>query len=105
MAEPPHCASCLQLGNGLKSACHHRAAKQKEKRCPNDVPTMTDSHPTNQSQYGILREHIANHPIRLALIQSAPRPTCDDPACILSTVLQEGQALTYLGRGVGGGIV
>jgi len=69
------------------------------------VLTMTDSHPTNQSHYGILREHIANHPICLTLIQSAPRPTCDDPACILSTVLQQQQTLTYLRRGVDSGIV
>jgi hypothetical protein len=67
--------------------------------------TMTDSHPTNQSHYGILGEHVANHPIRLTLIQSAPRPTCDDPACILSTMLQQRQTLTYLRRGVDDGIV
>lgn len=66
---------------------------------------MTNSHTTDQSHYGILREHVSNHPIRLTLIQSAPWPTCDDPACILSTVLQHRQTLTYLWRGVDGGIV
>lgn len=49
---------------------------------------MTNSHPTDQSHYCLLREYVADHPIRFALIQSAPGSARDDPASILSTVLQ-----------------
>lgn len=66
---------------------------------------MTDSHPANQPHYRVLREHVADHPIRLALIQPAPRPARDDPACILSAMLQQRQTLTYLRRSVDGGVV
>jgi hypothetical protein len=66
---------------------------------------VTDSHPTDESNYRVLREHVTDHPIRLALIQSTPRPTRDDPACILSAMLQQRQTLTYLRGSVDGSIV
>jgi hypothetical protein len=67
--------------------------------------TVTDSHPTDQSHYRVLREDVADHPIRLALIQSSPRTASDDSARILSAVLQQRQTLAYLRRSVDGGIV
>jgi hypothetical protein len=60
--------------------------------------TMSDTHPANQSRYGVLSEHVADHAISLALVQPASGPARDDPACVLSPVLQKIQTLAYLWR-------
>lgn len=53
---------------------------------------MSYTHPAYQSAKRVWIEHIANHPVRLALVQPTLVAASDDPACILATVLQQGQA-------------
>lgn len=66
---------------------------------------MSDAHPANESRYSVVGEHIADHAISLALVQPASRTARDDPACVLSPVLQERQALAYLRCRVDGRVV
>jgi hypothetical protein len=74
-------------------------------RNPIKMLTMSDPHPSNQSRYCVLREHVADHAIGLALVQPTSGSACDDSACVLSPVLQQRQSLAYLRRGIDGRVV
>jgi hypothetical protein len=69
------------------------------------VLTVADPHSANQPRYRILREHVADHAVCLALIQPASRPARDDPARVLPSVLQQRQTLAYLRRRVECGVM
>ena len=51
--------------------------------------TVSDTHPTKQSRYRLLREHVADHAIGLTLIQTASGSAGDNAACVLTPVLQQ----------------
>ena len=52
--------------------------------------TMAYAHAADQASDRTCVEHIANHAIRLALVQSAFCTTSDNATCVLTTVLQQG---------------
>ena len=61
---------------------------------------MSDAHSAPQSRDRIRIEHIFDHAIALTLVEATLRPTADDSARILTSVLQEGQALANLERDI-----
>jgi len=69
------------------------------------VLTVADPHSTNQPRYRLLREHVADHAVCLALKQPASGPTRDDPARVLPSVLQQRQTLAYLRRRIECGVM
>ncbi len=52
------------------------------------MPTMSDTHASNQSRNSVMGEHVADHAIRLALVQTASGSASDDTTCVLTAVLQ-----------------
>lgn len=66
---------------------------------------MSHSHASNQTLYGLLVENIPDHTIRLALIEATFRSTRNYSTCILSSMLQQREALTDFRRSVGIGVM
>ena len=60
--------------------------------------TVSNTHSTLKLRDRVRVEYIANHAIRLALVEPSLRTTRHDPTGILTPVLQEGQALANLRR-------
>jgi hypothetical protein len=63
---------------------------------------MPHAHPPDQGPNGVRVEDIANHAIRLALVEAALGAAGDDAARILTAVLEEREPLADLGGSVDG---
>lgn len=56
---------------------------------------MSNTHTTNQPGDGTIIKDISDHSVGLALVEATLGTTSDNPTCILTTVLQKGEALRY----------
>ena len=57
--------------------------------CVRGVLTVTDTHSADELGYGSCVEHISDHSVRLALIETALVSAGDDAARILAAVLEK----------------
>lgn len=58
--------------------------------------TMSDTHSAHQSGGCCGVEDISDHPVRLALIETPLRTTCNDTTCVLSAMLEKRETLADL---------
>jgi hypothetical protein len=61
---------------------------------------MPNTHSTNEGADRVRSEDVADHAVRLALVETALLAARHDPACILTAMLKERETLADLGRSV-----
>lgn len=59
--------------------------------------TVSDTHTPLQRAQALGIKDVSNHSVRLALIETTFGSAGDDPTCILTSVLQQAQALADFG--------
>ncbi|TFY81604.1 hypothetical protein EWM64_g2408 [Hericium alpestre] len=62
--------------------------------------TMANAHAANQARHCVRIKHIADHAVRLALVKAPLRTAGDDPARILSAMLQQRKTFADLVRSI-----
>lgn len=56
---------------------------------------MPNTHSADESGDRFFIEDITNHTVRLALVEATFRPTGDDPASVLASMLEKSQSFAY----------
>ena len=106
--ELPHDLSSPLWDNALYKRYETKNSDEDNRVCIEmhlGMPTMSHSHPTNQSREGTGVKDISDHSIGLALVKAAFWSASDDSTCILTSMLEKRKTFADLGSSVDGRIV